>query len=175
MGSCSSPLGGLLLAWTDNRLVSLDYEDFQERYDRLLHRRFPQCIAGNAAIPRSIRSVLDAYFAGATEGVDELEVELGGSAFENRVWQSLRAIKPGTTATYGTLASNLGVSNGARAVGRANSMNPIAIVVPCHRVIGANSSLTGYAGGLERKRWLLEHERRFTSSNRDFLDQQLLF
>jgi methylated-DNA-[protein]-cysteine S-methyltransferase len=103
---------------------------------------------------------LDAYFAGDLAAVDQVGVSYFGTEFENRVWAALREIGPGRTATYGEMAAMLEVPKAARAVGRANSMNPVAIVVPCHRVVGANAKLTGYAGGLDRKRWLLDHERR---------------
>ena len=160
-GRYESPMGELLLAWVDGKLVSLDYPDFQERFDRLLRRRFPKAQLVSADLPEGIRAALDQYFAGSTKAVDELPVEMGGSEFENRVWQALRGIEAGETATYGQLAAALDAPKAARAVGRANSMNPVAIVVPCHRVIGANATLTGYAGGLERKQWLLDHEKRW--------------
>ena len=83
----------------------------------------------------------------------------GGTSFQRAVWRALRAIKPGTTKSYGQIAASIGRPTASRAVGAANGANPIAIVVPCHRVIGANGALTGYGGGLPRKRWLLDHER----------------
>ena len=100
---------------------------------------------------------LEEYFAGTRERFD-LELRLEGSPFERRVWEALQRIPHGTTTTYGALADELGAARGARAVGLANSRNPVAIVVPCHRVIGARGALTGYAGGLDRKRALLAHE-----------------
>ena len=104
----------------------------------------------------ALKAQLDEYFAGARTTFD-LPLELRGTPFELRVWEALRAIPYGHTRTYGELARELG--SVARAVGRANGRNPIAIIVPCHRVIGTNGSLTGYAGGLEAKRALLELER----------------
>ncbi|MFO0658704.1 MAG: methylated-DNA--[protein]-cysteine S-methyltransferase [Polyangiaceae bacterium] len=89
-----------------------------------------------------------------------LELEPEGTEFQRKVWAQLRAIPYGETQSYGELASSLGTPNASRAVGAANGKNPIAIVVPCHRVIGANGTLTGFGGGLPRKKWLLEHEQR---------------
>ena len=100
---------------------------------------------------------LNDYFAGQRTTFD-LPLEALGSAFEHRVWNALRTIPYGTTTTYGDLARRLGDISQSRAVGAANGKNPIPIIVPCHRVIGANGDLTGFGGGLERKRWLLEHE-----------------
>ena len=104
-----------------------------------------------------VRTQLEQYFGGARERFD-LPLAAVGTAFQQRVWQSLCAIPFGQTASYGQLAADLGNPNASRAVGLTNGKNPIAIVVPCHRVIGANGKLTGYAGGLENKRMLLELE-----------------
>lgn len=101
---------------------------------------------------------LDAYFKGTLQAFD-LPLHFGGTAFQNAVWQALCTIPRGQTWSYAKLAQAIGRPSAVRAVGAANGQNPIAIVVPCHRVIGANGTLTGYAGGLEAKRWLLEHER----------------
>ncbi len=100
---------------------------------------------------------LEEYFAG-TRTVFELKVAPVGTDFEKRVWKDLVGIPFGATDTYGAIANRLGDSGASRAVGVANARNPIAIIIPCHRVIGADGDLTGYAGGLHRKRWLLEHE-----------------
>lgn len=102
---------------------------------------------------------LQAYFSGSSREFS-FPVSLSGSAFQMRVWDALRNIPFGTTTTYGILARQLGEPNLTRAVGFANGSNPLAIVIPCHRVIGSNGKLTGYAGGLSRKQWLLEHEQR---------------
>lgn len=98
------------------------------------------------------------YFAGERSDFSDLRLAASGTAFERRVWNALCAIPFGRTASYGEIARRIGCDGGARAVGNANRNNPLAIVVPCHRVIGSNRALTGYAGGLRRKRWLLEHE-----------------
>ena len=104
-----------------------------------------------------IAAQLGEYFAGGRFAFD-LPLAPRGSAFQLRVWQALRAIPYGETTSYGAIARSLGVPEGARAVGLANGQNPISIVVPCHRVIGADGSLTGYGGGLPAKQWLLAHE-----------------
>ena len=95
---------------------------------------------------------------GRSEAIDSLPVKTGGTEFQRAVWAALRTIRTGTTTTYGRLAVRLGQPKAMRAVGMANGANPIGIIVPCHRVIGANATLTGYGGGIERKRWLLRHE-----------------
>jgi len=110
--------------------------------------------------PFNLRVRLDSYFKGNVGVLDELEAEGVGTPFQRRVWSALRAIPVGTTTTYQRIAIDLGKPTAMRAVGGANHVNPIGIVVPCHRVIGRDGSLTGYAGGLERKAWLLAHEAR---------------
>lgn len=101
---------------------------------------------------------LKAYFAGELAAIEGIRVATGGTDFQRSVWMALRKIPLGETISYGALASRLKCPRSARAVGLANGANPVGIVVPCHRVIGADGSLTGYGGGLQRKRWLLEHE-----------------
>ena len=108
---------------------------------------------------KDVAAQLDAYFAGELSTFD-LEMNLLGTPFQQRVWSQLCDIPYGETISYGELARRVGNANASRAVGLANGRNPIALIVPCHRVIGANGSLTGYGGGLERKTWLLEHELR---------------
>lgn len=109
------------------------------------------------------RAWLEEYFAGASAGMlaPGLALDARGAPFERRVWGALGEIPAGTTSTYGAIAKQLGSAGASRAVGLANGANPIAILVPCHRVIGSNGTLTGYGGGLEKKRWLLDHERRW--------------
>jgi methylated-DNA-[protein]-cysteine S-methyltransferase len=104
------------------------------------------------------RAAFASYFAGAADALAELPVDPRGSDFQRRVWRALREIAPGATASYGEIARKIGSPRAARAVGDANRRNPIAIVIPCHRVIGGDRRLVGYAGGLTRKRWLLVHE-----------------
>jgi methylated-DNA-[protein]-cysteine S-methyltransferase len=101
---------------------------------------------------------LTAYFAGSLTELD-LPLQMQGTVFQQRVWEALKTIPYGTTLSYGALAQQIGQPKASRAVGLANGRNPVSIIVPCHRVIGANGKLTGYGGGIERKQWLLNHER----------------
>src|SRR5207244_1075492 len=107
---------------------------------------------------------LEAYFAGRIDALAEIRTATGGTHFQREVWNALRGIPAGATISYGQLAASLGRAGASRAVGAANGANPIPIVVPCHRVIGANGTLTGYGGGLAHKRWLLDHEATFASA-----------
>lgn len=108
--------------------------------------------------PSDGRRALEAYFAGHIAAIDALPVETGGAVFQRQVWQALRAIPAGETITYRQLAERAGRPPAIRAAGHANGSNPVSVVVPCHRVIGSDGTLTGYGGGLERKAWLLRHE-----------------
>jgi methylated-DNA-[protein]-cysteine S-methyltransferase len=110
--------------------------------------------------PFGVSTALAEYFAGKVETIDTLAVDGQGTDFQRRVWRALREVPAGSTASYGNIAVRIGSPRAFRAVGAANHDNPIGIVVPCHRIIGKNGALTGYAGGLERKRWLLSHEAR---------------
>lgn len=154
----ASPLGKLLLVLDGAALVALDFEGYEERMLRLLQRRFPAARLKSGAVPVSVRGALKAYFGGDHAALNALKVRMGGTPFQQRVWSLLRTIPAGETRGYGALAALLGKPSAARAVGLANGANPVSIVVPCHRVIGANGALTGYAGGLPRKTWLLAHE-----------------
>ncbi len=110
--------------------------------------------------PNGLTDAISRYFAGEIEAIDDLQVQMAGTPFQLKVWRALREIPSGTTVSYGKLAARIGQPKSARAVGLATGANPVGVVVPCHRVIGSDGSLTGYGGGIERKRWLLEHERR---------------
>lgn len=116
----------------------------------------------NPGDPGGVSRAVEEYFAGELNAIESIPVATGGTPFQREVWQALREIPCGTTISYGSLAQRIGRPAAVRAVGLANGANPIAVVVPCHRVIGANGSLTGYGGGIERKRWLLDHENRPT-------------
>jgi len=142
----------------DGVLRALDFSDFEERLHRLLARHYGQYVLSEGAAPAAIITALDAYFGGDLAALDTLPVATAGSEFQRRVWAALRTIPAGETCGYGALAARIGKPGAARAVGLANGANPIGIVVPCHRVIGASGTLTGYAGGVERKAWLLRHE-----------------
>ena len=160
LGHMPSPVGVLTLAWDDGAaLRALDFDGFDERFRYLLASHYGECRLVDGEIPAHFRTALESYFAGDLTSLDKLPVRTGGTGFQQQVWVALRGIPAGETMSYGQLAAKLGNPAACRAVGRANGSNPIGIVVPCHRVIGANGSLTGYGGGMERKRWLLEHER----------------
>ncbi|MEZ5351494.1 MAG: methylated-DNA--[protein]-cysteine S-methyltransferase [Bryobacteraceae bacterium] len=149
-----SPLGQLFLASTAGAVVALEFEGFDDRMRRLLGTtRFVPSTARS-----DFRRRVEDYFAGDCGAVDEIPVRSLGTPFQTLVWQALRTIPASRTATYGELATLIGKPAAVRAVGHANSQNPVAIIQPCHRVIGANGTLTGYAGGLHRKHWLLRHE-----------------
>jgi len=145
---CDTPIGALVLAGDERALTRVAFHDGVTAPAgwRRDDARFAQ-----------ERRQLQEYFAGSRAAFD-IALRLEGSPFQRRVWQALRAIPHGTTTTYGEIAAKLGDGASARAVGAANGRNPIAIIVPCHRVIGADGTLTGYAGGLERKQALLAHE-----------------
>ncbi|OYX55535.1 MAG: methylated-DNA--protein-cysteine methyltransferase [Brevundimonas subvibrioides] len=155
----ATPVGEVLLVTdADGAVRALDFADYEPRMMRLLGRHAPdaELVAGLA--PGAVRGAVEAYFAGDARALDGLKVRTGGTVFQRAVWAALRAIPAGETRSYGQLAAAIGSPKAVRAAGLANGQNPIAVIVPCHRVIGANGTLTGYAGGLERKRWLLAHE-----------------
>lgn len=153
---------GTMLILTDaqGRLRALDWTDHEARMLRLLRVQYaPDRVnVAHANKPSTARRALQRYFDGDLKAIESIPTETRGTQFQRRVWAALLTIPAGQTLTYGTLAQQLGCPEAVRAVGAANGANPIGIVVPCHRVIGAGGSLTGYGGGIERKRWLLEHE-----------------
>ncbi len=139
------------------RVCAFDWEAprLRERLSRV-HGRELRWVAGTS--PTSVLRALDAYFNGELCALDRVQTCSVGTPFQQAVWRALRAIPVGETASYGMIAARIGKPRATRAVGMANHQNPIGIIVPCHRVIGASGALTGYAGGIERKRWLLRHE-----------------
>ncbi|MFM9888574.1 MAG: methylated-DNA--[protein]-cysteine S-methyltransferase [Burkholderiales bacterium] len=153
-----SPIGKILVALLDDQLAALDFEGHGDRLHRLLERRFGQYVLSNERNPAGISIAIGAYFDGELNALQNTSLRSNGSPFQERAWRALRTIPPGQCATYAEQATKIGAPKAARAVGHANAQNPIAIAIPCHRVIGASRSLTGYAGGLDRKRWLLTHE-----------------
>jgi methylated-DNA-[protein]-cysteine S-methyltransferase len=156
----ASPLAQILLVTDDDGAVrALDFADYDARLRRLLHAHYGDVELTKGAAPSDVMLALDAYFAGDLAAVDAIRIATGGTAFQRDVWKALRAIPPGATKSYGRIAKEIGRPAASRAVGAANGANPIAIIVPCHRVIGAGGALTGYGGGLPRKQWLLDHER----------------
>ncbi len=162
----NTPIGELLLlADESGSLRAVEWADHEERLHRLLSRQYrsTQITIERRNNPFGLTSTLEIYFAGDMESIQSLSIATGGTPFQRRVWESLRSIPAGETTSYGNLARKLDAAAAVRAVGLANGANLISIVVPCHRVIGANGSLTGYGGGLHRKQWLLEHEQKYTS------------
>lgn len=161
----NTPLAPLLLVTDDDGVVrALEFADLESRMSRLLREHYGTYSLRDGGAPASLTRALDAYFNGELDAIDEVPTATGGTAFQREVWKALRAIPAGSTISYGQLAANLGRAGSARAVGAANGANPIPIIVPCHRVIGANGTLTGFASGLPRKRWLLDHESRFANT-----------
>jgi methylated-DNA-[protein]-cysteine S-methyltransferase len=153
-----SAIGTILLVSDGESLCALDYADYEERMRTLLQRHYREFHLQAVVNPQGFSSRIRAYLAGDLGSLNSIPINTGGTVFQHRVWSTLRTIPPGTVLSYGEMASRLGKSTSYRAVGMTNALNPIAIVVPCHRLVGANGALTGYAGGLERKRWLLQHE-----------------
>jgi methylated-DNA-[protein]-cysteine S-methyltransferase len=158
-----TPIGELLLV-SDARgkLRMLEFADKEERWRSVFRRHFDEKTFVEKR-DRVIASKLACYFKGDIAALDEIGTDARGTEFQQACWKNLRAIEPGTTTTYGALAAKMGKASAMRAVGLANGANPIAIVVPCHRVVGSDGALTGYGGGLERKRWLIDHERKYTT------------
>ena len=156
----ATPAGEVLLVVdADGAVRALDFAGYEDRMTRLLRRHWGEATLIEGRAPAAVRAAVEGYFAGDLTALDGLAVRTNGTDFQRAVWAALRAIPAGETRTYGQLAAAIGSPRAVRAAGLANGQNPIAIVVPCHRVVGADGALTGYAGGLERKRWLLEHER----------------
>jgi methylated-DNA-[protein]-cysteine S-methyltransferase len=157
----ATPIGEMVIvADEDGNLRAADWTDYEPRMHRLLRLHY-----GEAGFrleptrdPHGLTSAVGNYFAGTLTAIDAVPVETGGTAFQRMVWRELRTIPCGTAISYAALAGRIGRPTAVRAVGLANGSNPVGVVVPCHRVIGADGSLTGYGGGIERKRWLLEHE-----------------
>lgn len=154
----ASPIGELTLAARGHRLCLLHFGPDDARVGRALARWYPGTPIDRHPDPAGAAAALARYFDGDLAAIDAIEVELNGTPFQRRVWEALRGIRAGTTCSYADLASRLDAGPAVRAVGAANGANPVALVVPCHRVIGSDGSLTGYGGGLDRKRWLLRHE-----------------
>jgi methylated-DNA-[protein]-cysteine S-methyltransferase len=157
-----TPIGEMLIvADHDGNIRATAWTDREERMRRSLRLHYGE--TGFTLEPRrnshGLTEAIRSYFAGELKAIDNLPVETAGSPFQREVWRALREIPCGTTVSYGKLAERIGRPAAVRAVGLANGSNPVGVVVPCHRVIGSNGSLTGYGGGIERKRWLLEHEK----------------
>jgi methylated-DNA-[protein]-cysteine S-methyltransferase len=159
-----TPIGAALVVTDDEGCLRVfEWEDHEARMQALLDRfygagraRLIEGIGGNTAKP--VLDRLKAYFAGDIAAIEDIAAESAGTEFQRKCWKMLRKIPAGETWSYHRLAQRIRHPAAVRAVGAANGANPISVVVPCHRVIGADGSLTGYGGGLDRKRWLLRHE-----------------
>ena len=150
-----TPIGeALLITDGDGALRAFDWSDHEDR----LRRHYGAVPMADGPAPVSTIRALEAYFAGQIDALAPIAWRIAGTPFQNSVWRALADIPAGVTVSYGELASRIGKPTAVRAVGLANGANPIGVVIPCHRVIGADGSLTGYGGGLDRKRWLLIHE-----------------
>jgi methylated-DNA-[protein]-cysteine S-methyltransferase len=161
----TTPIGtAMLVTDAQGYLRAFDWSEYESRLERLLRLQLEgETELTEGPAPAAVLQALGAYFAGDLERLETIPTRTGGTPFQREVWAALRSIPAGHTRTYSALAAQIGRPRAVRAVGLANGANPIGVVVPCHRVIGADGTLTGYGGGLERKRWLLAHELRHTA------------
>lgn len=154
-----APVGEVLLVSDGRAVVALEFGPPEARLLPQLRRRFGRDFdLTEAADPQGFVTTLAAYFDGDLRALGALPLDPGGTAFQRQVWDALCDIPPGRTQSYAALAARIGRPTAVRAVGHANGQNPISLAVPCHRLIGSDGSLTGYGGGIDRKRWLLTHE-----------------
>ncbi len=153
-----TPIGDMMLLASAGVMLVLEFVDAEGRVEREISARFSKVEVTPTKNPFGFSKRIADYFAGDLRTIESIPTDGGGTEFQKRVWAGLRLIPCGVTISYGELATRLGDKNAMRAVGLANGRNPISIVVPCHRVIGANGSMTGYGGGMARKEWLLRHE-----------------
>jgi methylated-DNA-[protein]-cysteine S-methyltransferase len=158
LGSIASPIGDLLVATLRDAVCAIAFEGGEADAERYLARRHGAIAKVPGRVPAHVRDALDGYFEGDLAAFDGIEVVAKGTAFQERVWNALRKIPAGRTASYADIAQRIGQPTAVRAVGLANGQNPVPIIIPCHRIIGRDGSLTGFGGGLERKAWLLRHE-----------------
>jgi methylated-DNA-[protein]-cysteine S-methyltransferase len=154
----ATPAGAIVLVERGGALVALVFEDHWKGMGAELARRFGTFTFEENLQTGSAAGALKRYFAGDLGVLESLAVDTGGTPFQQSVWRALRRIPAGTTWSYARLAQEIGQPSATRAVAAANGANPVSLVIPCHRVIGSDGSLTGYGGGLPRKRWLLAHE-----------------
>jgi methylated-DNA-[protein]-cysteine S-methyltransferase len=158
IATIESPIGPLTLAARGDRVCLLHFGSDTPAIRACLARWYPGQPIAASDDPAGAATVLAAYFTGEVDALDEIPVEMNGTPFQKRVWEALRRVRAGTTAPYSEIARAIRAPAAVRAVGAANGANPVAVIVPCHRIIGSNGTLTGYGGGLERKEWLLRHE-----------------
>ena len=155
----TTPIGiALLVTDADGALRALDWEDYEHRMRELLRLHYGPVDLSDRPAPTEMRTALSRYFEGDLGQLSGIAWRIAGTPFQQKVWTALAQIPVGTTMSYGALAAKIDVPKAIRAVGHANGSNPISVVVPCHRLIGAGGSLVKYGGGLGRKRWLLQHE-----------------
>lgn len=152
-----SPIGPLTAAERAGRTCLLHFGADAPGIDGMLERWYPGEPRARRPLP-AVSALLARYFEGAIGALDTVAVELNGTPFQKKTWQALRRIPAGSTISYAELAKRIGEPRAVRAVGAANGANPVAVIVPCHRVIGSDGTMTGYGGGLDRKQWLLAHE-----------------
>ncbi|MEO6213072.1 MAG: methylated-DNA--[protein]-cysteine S-methyltransferase [Vicinamibacterales bacterium] len=158
MAVVATPIGPLTVAARDGLTCLLHFGGDEDTARAALVKWYGHVTIQPASDPGGTATVLRRYFAGELDSLDDVEVEMNGTDFQRRVWAALRSVKAGRTASYAQIAHSIAAPSAVRAVGAANGANPVAVVVPCHRIIGTNGTLTGYGGGLERKEWLLRHE-----------------
>ena len=158
VATIASPVGELTIAASAGHVCLVHFGGPSPALMSKLKTWYPDATMKIVGDPAGAVSVLRRYFAGDVACLDEIAVDLHGTPFQKSVWTALRGVRVGTTISYAELAKRIGAPSAVRAVGAANGANPVAVVLPCHRIIGANGSLTGYGGGLDRKRWLLDHE-----------------
>lgn len=164
LSDLETPLGAVRVARRDDRLVGLGFADGWSRVEAALRRRYPAHRAVYGPSP-DVALALRRYFDGAFDALAALPLDAAGTPFQQAVWSALRRVPPGRTTFYGAIARTLGAPAAARAVGAACGANPIWLAIPCHRAIGNDGRLTGYAGGIVRKRWLLTHEGALPSAD----------
>jgi methylated-DNA-[protein]-cysteine S-methyltransferase len=158
MAVLHTPIGPLTLAVREGCVCTLHFEDRRRPLSAGFARKDPSVTIRETADPGGFARTLRSYFKGEIDALDDIPVEMEGTPFQQQVWRALRTVRAGHTASYSDIARRIGMPAAVRAVGAANGANPVAVIVPCHRIIGSSGSLTGYGGGLQRKRWLLEHE-----------------
>ena len=155
----TTPIGiALLVTDAEGALRALDWEDYEPRMRELLRLQYGAVDLSDLPAPTEMRTALSGYFEGDLGQLSRVAWRIAGTPFQQRVWTALAQIPAGTTMSYGAMAARIDMPKAIRAVGHANGSNPISVVLPCHRLIGADGSLVKYGGGLERKRWLLRHE-----------------
>lgn len=162
----NTPIGEMsIVVDHGGNLRATDWSDYESRMRRLLRLHYGEhgFRLEAARNPGGLTDAIESYFAGDLNAIENLPVQTAGTPFQREVWRALREIPCGTTVSYGQLARQIGRPAAVRAVGLANGANPVGIVIPCHRVIGAGGSLTGYGGGIDRKCWLLKHETHMPS------------